>query len=111
MPLAPGAIPSWDWTLRDTDLTRISMGGVLLGTRGALATWVRRGSGTFDQMTAQQWARDWLSAMACGWANRLKDANARETNFIRIPPLEPVSYTHLRAHETDSYLVCRLLLE
>src|SRR5665647_1122281 len=24
---------------------------------------------------------------------------------------EPVSYTHLRAHETDSYLVCRLLLE
>src|SRR5664279_5889006 len=25
--------------------------------------------------------------------------------------LSPVSYTHLRAHETDSYLVCRLLLE
>src|SRR5680860_1732182 len=23
--------------------------------------------------------------------------------------LAPVSYTHLRAHETDSYLVCRLL--
>src|SRR5665647_1646628 len=23
---------------------------------------------------------------------------------------DPVSYTHLRAHETDSYLVCRLLL-
>src|SRR5665647_3802957 len=28
-----------------------------------------------------------------------------------ISSLEPVSYTHLRAHETDSYLVCRLLLE
>src|SRR5665647_3804979 len=27
------------------------------------------------------------------------------------PPRHPVSYTHLRAHETDSYLVCRLLLE
>ena len=26
-------------------------------------------------------------------------------------PIWPVSYTHLRAHETDSYLVCRLLLE
>src|SRR5664279_5699319 len=26
-------------------------------------------------------------------------------------PFRPVSYTHLRAHETDSYLVCRLLLE
>ena len=28
--------------------------------------------------------------------------------FYRI---DAVSYTHLRAHETDSYLVCRLLLE
>ena len=26
-------------------------------------------------------------------------------------PKKAVSYTHLRAHETDSYLVCRLLLE
>ena len=25
--------------------------------------------------------------------------------------VEAVSYSHLRAHETDSYLVCRLLLE
>ena len=25
--------------------------------------------------------------------------------------IRAVSYTHLRAHETDSYLVCRLLLE
>ena len=24
---------------------------------------------------------------------------------------QPVSYTHLRAHETDQYRVCRLLLE
>src|SRR5665647_93982 len=44
-------------------------------------------------------------------------------NFFFLPPhhtlqihdpkdwLSPVSYTHLRAHETDSYLVCRLLLE
>src|SRR5680860_1827802 len=28
-----------------------------------------------------------------------------------IQTIETVSYTHLRAHETDSYLVCRLLLE
>src|SRR5665647_3891813 len=27
------------------------------------------------------------------------------------PQASAVSYTHLRAHETDSYLVCRLLLE
>src|SRR5680860_1681577 len=29
--------------------------------------------------------------------------------FSAVDP-EPVSYTHLRPHETDSYLVCRLLL-
>eukprot|EP01017_Pseudomicrothorax_dubius_P044820 TRINITY_DN7626_c0_g1_i7.p1 TRINITY_DN7626_c0_g1~~TRINITY_DN7626_c0_g1_i7.p1 ORF type:complete len:110 (-),score=16.83 TRINITY_DN7626_c0_g1_i7:19-348(-) len=27
------------------------------------------------------------------------------------PPFIPVSYTHLRAHETPEHLVCRLLLE
>src|SRR5665647_3793260 len=30
---------------------------------------------------------------------------------LSTPGAYPVSYTHLRAHETDSYLVCRLLLE
>src|SRR5680860_1700773 len=37
-----------------------------------------------------------------------------ETGRESVPPPQgsiPVSYTHLRAHETDSYLVCRLLLE
>src|SRR5680860_751661 len=29
----------------------------------------------------------------------------------RCTSITSVSYTHLRAHETDSYLVCRLLLE
>ena len=31
--------------------------------------------------------------------------------LAEAPAPAPVSYTHLRAHETDSYLVCRLLLE
>src|SRR5680860_1880711 len=30
--------------------------------------------------------------------------------FHLLQVIYPVSYTHLRAHETDSYLVCRLLL-
>src|SRR5664279_1081735 len=40
---------------------------------------------------------------------------ARGSMIPRVPyqrislTLPPVSYTHLRAHETDSYLVCRLL--
>src|SRR5665647_3748708 len=31
--------------------------------------------------------------------------------WLSLTLASPVSYTHLRAHETDSYLVCRLLLE
>ena len=35
-----------------------------------------------------------------------------ENNPYNLPNDDvPVSYTHLRAHETDSYLVCRLMLE
>src|SRR5665647_3858206 len=30
---------------------------------------------------------------------------------VQVDRHNAVSYTHLRAHETDSYLVCRLLLE
>ena len=32
-------------------------------------------------------------------------------SLLPLAMATPVSYTHLRAHETDSYLVCRLLLE
>src|SRR5665647_2930590 len=38
---------------------------------------------------------------------RLDGAADRDACEVRAA----VSYTHLRAHETDSYLVCRLLLE
>ena len=64
------------------------------------------------------------------WVGALRDINARNQNeaattvtfLAKIKTTMqlvtfcwiltgPVSYTHLRAHETDSYLVCRLLLE
>ena len=35
----------------------------------------------------------------------------KERQMISILPVMPVSYTHLRAHETPEHLVCRLLLE
>eukprot|EP00831_Metopus_contortus_P047414 TRINITY_DN38240_c0_g1_i1.p1 TRINITY_DN38240_c0_g1~~TRINITY_DN38240_c0_g1_i1.p1 ORF type:complete len:158 (+),score=12.72 TRINITY_DN38240_c0_g1_i1:29-502(+) len=34
-----------------------------------------------------------------------------DRGFYSIETFEPVSYTHLRAHETSLHLVCRLLLE
>src|SRR5680860_1713193 len=36
---------------------------------------------------------------------------ASQVRVDDVGDLDAVSYTHLRAHETDSYLVCRLLLE
>ena len=39
-------------------------------------------------------------------------AHTMNVHYEACPHLHrAVSYTHLRAHETDSYLVCRLLLE
>src|SRR5680860_626866 len=35
-----------------------------------------------------------------------RSALAENLKKVRPGTLEPVSYTHLRAHETDSYLVC-----
>src|SRR5664279_6498733 len=39
------------------------------------------------------------------------DYSAQALVALANTSVVPVSYTHLRAHETDSYLVCRLLLE
>ena len=36
---------------------------------------------------------------------------AVQNDWVNPNAAGSVSYTHLRAHETDSYLVCRLLLE
>src|SRR5664279_1408068 len=41
----------------------------------------------------------------------LRADNHGEGGILALTALVTVSYTHLRAHETDSYLVCRLLLE
>src|SRR5664279_4022177 len=40
-------------------------------------------------------------------ANPDPTAGTASTSFSAVEATRPVSYTHLRAHETDSYLVCR----
>ncbi len=35
----------------------------------------------------------------------------KDITFVKNVPKISVSYTHLRAHETELHLVCRLLLE
>ena len=39
------------------------------------------------------------------------NTEVRDSKLSDQHNVRSVSYTHLRAHETDSYLVCRLLLE
>src|SRR5680860_1270736 len=44
------------------------------------------------------------------WQDKREPKHIHEWRYPRTHT-QAVSYTHLRAHETDSYLVCRLLLE
>src|SRR5665647_3484559 len=57
----------------------------------------------------------WLAVLHCARDIELSypraDTRSQRRQFAAPWFLEPVSYTHLRAHETDSYIVCRLLLE
>eukprot|EP00658_Telonema_sp_P-2_P028103 TRINITY_DN21601_c0_g1_i1.p2 TRINITY_DN21601_c0_g1~~TRINITY_DN21601_c0_g1_i1.p2 ORF type:complete len:110 (+),score=26.66 TRINITY_DN21601_c0_g1_i1:142-471(+) len=41
----------------------------------------------------------------------MKEEDKKRRPMILTPGTGPVSYTHLRAHETPEHLVCRLLLE
>ena len=54
-----------------------------------------------------------LGIMLLGWGTTLvwELPFSLSQGAVIVPYLYTVSYTHLRAHETDSYLVCRLLLE
>ena len=58
----------------------------------------------------QRYDKEWESAVLTA-ENILWVFCGREEIDAASEELQPVSYTHLRAHETDSYLVCRLLLE
>src|SRR5680860_777031 len=59
----------------------------------------------------------WGEAAAPSWSHQLRSVATANAAVSWSEPTDtqplfaPVSYTHLRAHETDSYLVCRLLLE
>src|SRR5665647_695279 len=50
------------------------------------------------------------STRSGGWRLTSYDASLDAYGYF-ANSIFSVSYTHLRAHETDSYLVCRLLLE
>ena len=61
-------------------------------------------------------AQDLLNSALSTYPGSLQGANRTanaEASLFSVPPpagYDPVSYTHLRAHETPEHLVCRLLL-
>src|SRR5450756_3037692 len=70
-----------------------------------------------QKATPKRTARRPGQTLACGWCGSsiLVPARGRVPKWCssscRHRAWEPVSYTHLRAHETRHDLVCRLLLE
>ena len=65
-------------------------------------------------LSLRQFGQSKMRTMQVAWSHvklisSFAVSRIKERSNTPVPP--PVSYTHLRAHETDSYLVCRLLLE
>src|SRR5680860_1823285 len=92
--------------MRFWSLHTIGMGGgTTWGQATAMLPWV-------STMWPKRWNRFGAgAARSPGSQDNLREAG-RSWLLSRIRTgIRSVSYTHLRAHETDSYLVCRLLLE
>src|SRR5665648_1226890 len=69
--------------------------GLIITTTGAVPRWFRPPMGSIDDQAYTEASKQGLSTVL--WT---------------VDPGDwPVSYTHLRAHETRHDLVCRLLLE
>ena len=91
--------------------------GAALHARGYAPNIIWSSDATRTRQTAMRLIRAIPGAQTVEYSADLYHASATQALSIcgrQIEPdgrLMPVSYTHLRAHETDSYLVCRLLLE
>src|SRR5680860_1830406 len=71
----------------------------------------------FPDQKRRGWTKTWTTGQrsrartGARWERSAGNLTTQFTPTTHIDSHDPVSYTHLRAHETDSYLVCRLLLE
>eukprot|EP00658_Telonema_sp_P-2_P064712 TRINITY_DN5390_c0_g1_i1.p1 TRINITY_DN5390_c0_g1~~TRINITY_DN5390_c0_g1_i1.p1 ORF type:complete len:164 (+),score=52.02 TRINITY_DN5390_c0_g1_i1:193-684(+) len=90
-------------------------------------TWSKRGKGKGDAARYKtDLCKSFTSKRGCQFGDRCIFAHGKvelsstrapgttgEESRVCLAPIDydPVSYTHLRAHETPEHLVCRLLLE
>src|SRR5665647_3474664 len=110
--IAPAALPSRRWRVvavrrsahrvhrRVSHLAELSARTIVLGYVMTAVLWIALSDRVLGALVSDPGALVTVSTLK-GWA------------FVAATGtmLATVSYTHLRAHETDSYLVCRLLLE
>src|SRR5665213_4495653 len=100
--LAVGCVPSMTLSTKEIG-TFVADSGALLVNLGTFDTERRVATGVAVQTAARDnvpWVLDPVFI----------DRSAARADFARAL-IGPVSYTHLRAHETGRNLVCRLLLE
>ena len=64
-----------------------------------------------DLVLAHQGAHPLQDEVVCRGVTEVEHVLVARSHTRTVLGLEPVSYTHLRAHETVLDLVCRLLLE
>eukprot|EP00658_Telonema_sp_P-2_P059807 TRINITY_DN48914_c0_g1_i1.p1 TRINITY_DN48914_c0_g1~~TRINITY_DN48914_c0_g1_i1.p1 ORF type:complete len:176 (-),score=28.74 TRINITY_DN48914_c0_g1_i1:48-575(-) len=66
----------------------------------------------YGELAQSKFRSNGLSEGQVDWLNRLRQRLAvAKLRCEELGAHTPVSYTHLRAHETPEHLVCRLLLE
>src|SRR5678815_3568817 len=95
----------------DIDLT--ANGPLFAVPAGDASMTVRVGGSTFHRDNEQRIAglffeNDLSRTRGSAGANLDLPVSRRNRDFSALGNLTPVSYTHLRAHETPEHLVCRL---
>ena len=69
------------------------------------------GSHLCDHLLAKGYRVICIDNLDTGSLQNIEHIRSENFAFFNHDITEPVSYTHLRAHETPEHLVCRLLLE
>src|SRR5665647_2585303 len=113
-------VSRWDFCVKRWRSSRHSSGVVLEQEPArhefirVLCIWAHRRKSVFNAIECPDPVGRRESRCVENWRSRMLNCWTwpyESFGFLESLICYPVSYTHLRAHETDSYLVCRLLLE
>eukprot|EP00658_Telonema_sp_P-2_P068225 TRINITY_DN57170_c0_g1_i1.p1 TRINITY_DN57170_c0_g1~~TRINITY_DN57170_c0_g1_i1.p1 ORF type:complete len:151 (+),score=19.80 TRINITY_DN57170_c0_g1_i1:630-1082(+) len=98
----------WDHVLPRAGTTKFLFSKSLLGVR-RVVTWFVRSTGMLNCSAIHLSVAACFTKMSCRFM--MEQSCFLVELAMESTTTSPVSYTHLRAHETPEHLVCRLLLE